>query len=329
MYFGQNLYRNKKGTRHGRWVPLRNRQAGKNFPMMTILEWDCPFEEGCRLHEQIDRPEVPFRGPFYADFDAPDPAELQKQLVSRLETIIKRFHLNPDALQLWFSGKKGFHLIIPAQVFGASDWSHERLPQLYRAFAKELGLLDLADPSVYSGGRGRMWRMANHRRSNGLHKIPLTLHQLKTWRFLKILVHARAPRPEITPNQERNPELAACFQEVKQRFFAPPKTKPKKEKAPMGTATGKDLWELLQKLPAPMVDEYDGWLRVGMAIHYETRGSQEGLALWDRWSRQSVRYESGVTEEKWASFTLEVARPFTVASLIDVAGGCKKPGRGV
>tara|TARA_R100001143_G_C3360997_1_gene135675 strand:- start:8652 stop:10568 length:1917 start_codon:yes stop_codon:yes gene_type:complete len=36
----------------------------------------------------------------------------------------------------------------------------------------------------------------------------------------------------------------------------------------------------------------DDWVRVGMAIHHETDGSDAGLALWDEWSQRSDKYVS-------------------------------------
>lgn len=51
-------------------------------------------------------------------------------------------------------------------------------------------------------------------------------------------------------------------------------------------------------------DSYGDWLRVGMALHAETCGGADGLALWDRWSAASGsgKWAAGVCEEKWRSF---------------------------
>ena len=49
---------------------------------------------------------------------------------------------------------------------------------------------------------------------------------------------------------------------------------------------------------------YWDWLEVGMAIHCETGGSDEGLDLWDAWSARSDPKYPGrdALEEKWRSF---------------------------
>jgi hypothetical protein len=49
-------------------------------------------------------------------------------------------------------------------------------------------------------------------------------------------------------------------------------------------------------------DSYGDWLRVGMALHAETNGGSDGLALWDRWSAGSTKWVQGVCEAKWHSF---------------------------
>lgn len=47
-------------------------------------------------------------------------------------------------------------------------------------------------------------------------------------------------------------------------------------------------------------DDYDRWVRVGMAIHDVTCGA--GLDLWDTWSQGSDKYRVGVCDNKWHSF---------------------------
>ncbi len=62
------------------------------------------------------------------------------------------------------------------------------------------------------------------------------------------------------------------------------------------------LLEVLLKYLDPD-SEYCDWLRVGMALHFETRGSSEGFRLFDRWSSAGKSYEGiGDTRAKWRSF---------------------------
>lgn len=52
----------------------------------------------------------------------------------------------------------------------------------------------------------------------------------------------------------------------------------------------------------PDTESRDAWLNIGMALHYETGGSAEGLDLWQEWSGQWPRYDADRTEAAWQSF---------------------------
>lgn len=68
-------------------------------------------------------------------------------------------------------------------------------------------------------------------------------------------------------------------------------------------------------------DGYDTWLKVGMALHYETKGSEHGLGMWDGWSNQDGADYPGYDElkYKWDSFNHCSIRPLTVGTLIFLA----------
>ena len=65
---------------------------------------------------------------------------------------------------------------------------------------------------------------------------------------------------------------------------------------------------------------YEDWLHVLMAIFHETQGSEDGLALADRWSSQGNGYSGQKDIDiKWRSFRLDVASPMTLGTLIKLA----------
>ena len=47
-------------------------------------------------------------------------------------------------------------------------------------------------------------------------------------------------------------------------------------------------------------DDYDEWLRVGMAIKHKLGAA--GFSVWDRWSAQSPKYDPEIMRDKWDSF---------------------------
>ncbi|WP_026842465.1 PriCT-2 domain-containing protein [Citrifermentans bremense] len=65
---------------------------------------------------------------------------------------------------------------------------------------------------------------------------------------------------------------------------------------------------------------YDDWLRVGMAVYHETGGNNDGLELYNAWSKAGKKYKNWQEiEAKWRSFRSEVATPVTIGTLIKMA----------
>jgi hypothetical protein len=62
-------------------------------------------------------------------------------------------------------------------------------------------------------------------------------------------------------------------------------------------------------------DDYDTWIRVGMAIKSENAGA-DGFSVWDAWSQGSAKYKPQEMAKKWASFH---GSGITVASLFQLA----------
>jgi len=63
-----------------------------------------------------------------------------------------------------------------------------------------------------------------------------------------------------------------------------------------------ELLKVLHTAEPGRVDDYDGWLRVGMALHHQFGGDGSALGLWDDWSSLGSRWESGACTKKWKSF---------------------------
>ncbi len=77
------------------------------------------------------------------------------------------------------------------------------------------------------------------------------------------------------------------------------------------------LSSLLQMID-PDID-YDLWLKAGLAIHHETRGSNEGFEIWDAWSAKGYKYKAGEMRQKWKSFKGSTGEPVTIATLKKLA----------
>jgi len=89
-------------------------------------------------------------------------------------------------------------------------------------------------------------------------------------------------------------------------------------KRPLENLTEDQLREILQWVPD--ADDYEQWLKVGMALHHQFDGNEEGLQLWHEWSETAHNYDADILERKWNSFHDEMGRNITTAaSLIKMA----------
>lgn len=81
----------------------------------------------------------------------------------------------------------------------------------------------------------------------------------------------------------------------------------------------------LKKYPANQTD-HDAWFKVGMALHHQFEGSEEGLDIWERWSKKDNRIrESGELyylkridnlKTRYNSIRADNLKPVTFASIM-------------
>lgn len=111
----------------------------------------------------------------------------------------RRWQAPPEAVHAYFSGAKGFHLLIDTRAFGrvapAADL-HRVFTRLRLAVLRELPdaartLFDLA-----IGDAVRLLRLPNTRHAaSGLFKVPLAPDELRSRTAAEIVTLARSPRP--------------------------------------------------------------------------------------------------------------------------------------
>ena len=334
MWFGQKIYVREGKAQHGKWLPYDTREAAINAgsTLVSILELCCTSDQFLDWQNQVEqaggdprkvRPAFPFRGPFYADFDNSEDLDgLKKELARRLTHIQETHNLEDEDFQLWYSGSKGFHLIMDPALYGAQKVENKNLPDIYKIFACGLGLGDIMDPVVYSKGRGRLWRVEGHLRSNGCRKIPISLGQLRGLSVADIQKLARSSswyRPELRIHPPRSKSLVRVFQEGVEIVMDRERKrirKPRQKKAPTGTDV---LSRALARLPLDYCDNYGEWLSVGMALHDGTDGGLEGLKLWHEWSRQSDKYDAHRLDHLWDGFS-DDPHGISVGTLFYLAG---------
>ncbi|WP_348681617.1 DUF5906 domain-containing protein [Alteromonas mediterranea] len=60
---------------------------------------------------------------------------------------------------------------------------------------------------------------------------------------------------------------------------------------------------------------HDEWIKVGMGLHHQFDGEDEGWHLWDEWSSAGSKYREGECERRYATFEAKGRVPITLASV--------------
>jgi hypothetical protein len=103
-------------------------------------------------------------------------------------------------------------------------------------------------------------------------------------------------------------------------------TKPERHRADLGNrmvdVTHSDLADMVSYVDG--FDDYDVWVRVGMALHHASGGT--AVEVWDKWSQQSTKYKDSEITTKWHSFG-KGSNPVTLGTLAHYAeqGGWQQP----
>ena len=116
--------------------------------------------------------------PVFFDMDAPDLEEARRNTLMACDLMMDRWDVSMSSLDIFFSGAKGFHLLIPLEVFNGFSSSH--LMRLCRSLARRLmkeGVQHI-DLGVYQPAR--LLRLVNSINSKtGLCKVPLEYKELR------------------------------------------------------------------------------------------------------------------------------------------------------
>lgn len=214
----ESKFRRWKWVELARYVPDLNRvireQVGpKDHKTPVIVEWESEDIDRYRWkhnnvglytsvfhYDDTDPAKSTRLGSLYFDFDA-DEVRLAQRNTARLVEYLYDF-VDPSAVRIYFTGKKGFHVECEAVHLGVGPSNN--LPGIFRFIASSLKSeleLQTIDFAVYD--LRRMWRLPNSRHQHtGLHKVELTYDQL-TSSIRTIESYAEEPHFEVAvPDQK-------------------------------------------------------------------------------------------------------------------------------
>jgi len=155
---------------------------------------------------------------FPLDIDLEGELEEAKNLtISFIESLVEEYGIDANWILIYFSGKKGFHLLIPSILFNINP--HNQLEALLKHLVKRLiaghPIERAVDDVIYC--RNRWIRLPNSKHpGTNLYKIPLSFGEIRQLSIKEIVAVAQSPRwIETIPASELfpNPQLSEIYQE--------------------------------------------------------------------------------------------------------------------
>ncbi|SFJ65593.1 Primase C terminal 1 (PriCT-1) [Paenibacillus sp. UNC496MF] len=159
----------------------------------------------------INAPDSLKYGDFYLDFDYPlesddDFDKIRSDVQTAIRYLKVILSVDPTQINLFFSGSKGIHLTVDAQVLGLTP--HVSLNKIYKDIATDIAkytLFKTLDVKIYDDKR--MFRMINTWNYKGQRfKIPITYEELCKLSLEEIRFLAQFPREIQKPTTITSPK---------------------------------------------------------------------------------------------------------------------------
>lgn len=166
-------------------------------------------------YDSLDKEKPLLYAPFYLDLDADIASEKKFKAiipyVARAFFALQNLGLTEEDIQLYFSGSKGFHIIIDARVLGIIP--SEDLNTIYKAWAlyfTKTYAIPIIDLRIYD--KRRLFRIPNTiNGKTGLYKVPIQLSYLFEHTYADLLEYASQPKQENKRIYKINRAAAIAF----------------------------------------------------------------------------------------------------------------------
>jgi hypothetical protein len=167
----------------------------------------------------------------YLDFDGDINSEesfniLRNEVLMAINYFNTYWYIPKDMIELYFSGSKGFHIVIPYQIFGLRPNRDLNIKNkmLAKLVAKQCNSNNI-DLSIYD--RRRLFRLPNSINSkSGLYKIPINYETLKTITLNELIELASNPaidkdiflKPDFIPKSASHYKLVYSMIDKKKEY---------------------------------------------------------------------------------------------------------------
>lgn len=210
------------------WVPIQVSQADqfeRNIKptFITVLKLDTLLDDK-PTREMLEK--TRYQGPFYMDLDDADDVGNSIEDAKTTVTALLGYGLLEDDIQVFLTGKKGLHILVPETVFMEKAQPVRQLPAIYKelAFRFATGTTDF---KVYSARRGRMLRTCFNQRENGNWRVPVTVEELLSLDVDKYYELCGQPPREFPETVASfRPRMGILYDELAQKVLGVKRRKP-------------------------------------------------------------------------------------------------------
>lgn len=181
---------------------------------LTILTLSETIKDG----DVEDPSTIKYRGPLYFDIDFPK--EQMSEAIASVNMLLDKLHdkgVKLDEIDVFASGSKGFHVIVPNKIFYSNRFV-ANLPRIYAAMVLNFSVPGL-DFNVYKGGKGVSWRLPNiEREDTGTYRVLLPIQEVRELTPDKYDLAVKSPRgleTNIPVSPTVSPSMSTLFEEAK------------------------------------------------------------------------------------------------------------------
>ena len=198
-------------------------------------------------YDSEDQNTANFIAPLYLDLDIDDIEDNFIKIKQDLLLIMRRlktaFYLSDKDIEIYFSGSKGFHILISHKIFGFEP--SRDINKLYKKIAVDLKTYTVnksVDTKIYDNKRlFRVPNTINHK--TGLYKVPISYDKIKSINsYEELKQYATAPKLNVPKVYKFNAKAREAFDEIIERIDA-------EEKAKINTKLAKEFIQRKELLP--------------------------------------------------------------------------------
>ena len=233
------------GVKNGYFT--RNHFIEMNQLSKHLKDYDGDIYSTIYRYDSTDQNTANFIAPLYLDLDIDDIEHNFFKIKQDLALVLRRlktvFHLSDKDIELYFSGSKGFHILVSHVIFGFEP--SRDINKQYKKVAVDLKTYTVnktVDTKIYDNKRlFRIPNTINHK--TGLYKVPVTYEKIKDMKsYSELKEYASSPKSSRPYIYKYNVKAREAFDELIEKIDA-------EEKAKINTKLAKEFIQKRELLP--------------------------------------------------------------------------------